>query len=287
MPSPSSEPDSTTSAVVEYYRRIESRVGYRLLLGGTKHFGWYEPGQSRWRFSQAMRQMEDELAGWIGLPAGSQVLDAGCGMGDVACRLAGTHGLQVTGVDLLDFNIAEATRRAAARGLTERTQFLEGDYTTLELAPASFGAIYTMETLVHVGDVEQALSTFHRLLRPGGKLVLVEYSHRPYDELDPATAAAIRRVNELAAMPGFDRFADGVLPSLLEDAGFTGVETRDVTERMLPMLSAFSTLARGPYALGRTLGLTSRMVNAMSGVEFWRHRGAWSYNVVSGYREER
>jgi sterol 24-C-methyltransferase len=269
---------STATRVVDYYHSTESRLGYRLLLGGTKHFGFYEPGQSRWQFRRAMRQMEDQLAEWLGQETGAKVLDGGAGMGDVACRLAGVHGLDVTGVDLLDFNVVEARRRADERDVADRCRFVQADYTDLDLPTASFDAVYTMETLVHVADVDAALATFHRLLRPGGRLVLVEYQHLGAD-LIPASAAAFDEINELAAMPGFAQFGPGVLTSKMVAAGFADVDETDVTDRMLPMLSAFRTMARGPFGLVCALGLRHKAVNAMSAVEFHRHLGQWSYRV--------
>jgi sterol 24-C-methyltransferase len=73
--------------VVGYYRSPESRLAYRLLLGGTKHFGYYPEGAGRLSMTAAMRRMEDELARTLALPPGSRALDAGCGEGDVAGRL--------------------------------------------------------------------------------------------------------------------------------------------------------------------------------------------------------
>lgn len=63
--------------VWRYYDRTESRTGYKVLLGGTKHFGWYEEGESKWRFNDSMRRMEDELATRLDLEQDAVVLDAG------------------------------------------------------------------------------------------------------------------------------------------------------------------------------------------------------------------
>jgi hypothetical protein len=73
--------------VVDYFRQPESRLSYRLLLGGTKHFGYYPEGSSGLSMAAAMRLMEDRLGATLALPPGSRVLDAGCGEGDVAIRL--------------------------------------------------------------------------------------------------------------------------------------------------------------------------------------------------------
>jgi hypothetical protein len=83
--------------VVAYYHKPESRLSYRLLLGGTKHYGFYPAGSRRLSMARAMRLMEDKLGVTLDLPPGSRVLDAGCGQGDVAVRLATRFDLEVDG----------------------------------------------------------------------------------------------------------------------------------------------------------------------------------------------
>lgn len=65
----------------DYYHSLESRIGYRLVLGGTRHFGYYEPG-TKWPFpvSKALRAMEDHLISNLDLETGSKIMDAGCGL---------------------------------------------------------------------------------------------------------------------------------------------------------------------------------------------------------------
>jgi ubiquinone/menaquinone biosynthesis C-methylase UbiE len=271
--------DSNLKRVWRYYDQTESRIGYKLLLGGTKHFGWYEPGQSLWRFSTAMRQMEDVLADKLNLLAGSAVLDAGCGVGDVARAMASKYGLKVTGIDILEFNLKEARRRSAASGLANRTHFMWGDYHDLEFTDDSFDGIYTMETFVHSANPEKVLSEFLRVLKPGGRLVMFEYSRTPEPDLSKEANEALRQVCELAAMPAWLKMNHGDLEQLLEGAGFSVESVTDVTAKMLPMLRAFSLIGAFPYFLGRVLGVTPKVVNAMSGVEMWKHRDAWRYHI--------
>jgi hypothetical protein len=73
------DPGSPQRQVIDYYRRPESRVTYALLLGGTRHFGWYPPGSEDLPMRVALRLMEDRLGRALDLPAGAVVLDAGCG----------------------------------------------------------------------------------------------------------------------------------------------------------------------------------------------------------------
>lgn len=267
--------------VWRYYDRTESRLGYRLLLGETKHFGWYEPGQSMWRFPTALRQMERELARRLGLQPGARVLDAGCGVGDVARTLAKENGLDVTGVDILDFNLINARRRSEAAGLADRTRFVRADYHRLPYRPESFDAVYTMETFVHAADPETVLSEFFRVLRPGGRLVMFEYSRTPDDQLSEQSRRALETVCELAAMPTWLRLNHHELERLLEKAGFLVEDAADVTERMLPMLRAFYLLGRFPYFVGRLTGRIAKVVNALSGVEMYRHQDAWRYQIYT------
>lgn len=271
--------DANLEKIWRYYDRGESRIGYRFILGGTKHFGYYEPGQTRWAFGAAMRQMEDRLGRELALPAGAEVLDAGCGIGNVARALAVRHGLDVTGVDILDFNIAEAGRRSAKAGLSQSTRFQVGDYHHLPFPDDSFDGLYTMETFVHSADPKAALAEFGRVLKPGGKLVMFEYSRTPDADVSAAANAAMRRVCDEAAMPAWLMLYHGVLDEMLADAGFAVRESADVTANMMPMASAFYLVGKFPFWVGRITRLEYKVVNAMSARMMFRYKEAWRYGI--------
>ncbi len=266
-------------SVVDYYRRTESKVGYMLFLGGTKHFGYYRKGDRMWFFPAALRKMEDRLGEELSLPEDSLVLDAGCGMGDVASHLATKNHLKVEGIDILDFNIEEANKRIAKRGLTGKVSVQLMDYSKLDFPDECFDGAYTMETLVHAPSAETVLSEFYRVLKPGGKLVMFEYSRAPHDTVSEKVNAAFARVNELSAMPSFERFHHGVLERLAAEAGFENVSVENITANMLPMVHAFSLVGWLPYKLAKLLHQTKKLVNAMSAVEFWKYRQHFHYNI--------
>lgn len=280
-----SSQDSNIKKVWRYYDRGESRIGYRILLGGTKHFGYYEPGESMWRFKPAMRRMEDLLAERLALSPGSRVLDAGCGVGNVARALATRHGLDVTGIDILEFNLQEAARRTAAAGLGERTRFQQGDYHHLEFPDASFDGVYTMETFVHSADPKAALAEFHRVLKPGGRLVMFEYSRTPEHRVSAEANAALQRVCDAAAMPAWLQLYHGTLDELLAGQGFQVEQSQDITANMMPMLHAFNLIGKFPYWCGRVSGLTYKVVNAMSAREMYKHPDVWRYSVHTAVKQ--
>ncbi|KAK5354378.1 hypothetical protein LTS03_011885 [Exophiala xenobiotica] len=76
-------------SVQEYYTSIESRIGYWLLLGNTRHFGLYPKGQV-WPspIGKAQQAMENQLYRKLGLGPGSRVLDAGARSDYVAMHMA-------------------------------------------------------------------------------------------------------------------------------------------------------------------------------------------------------
>lgn len=141
-----------------------------------------------------------------------------------------------------------------------------------------------METLVHAEHPDVVLSEFHLVLRPGGRLVMFEYSKDPEALMTDQAAEVLRYVNEMAAMPAMQSFDHGILESLMVDAGFGNIQVVEITEHVLPMLRVFSLVGFAPYWIASRLGQRERVVNAMAGVEIWRHRRHFRYNIYSANR---
>ncbi|KAJ2979413.1 hypothetical protein NUW58_g7208 [Xylaria curta] len=267
-----------------YYSSLESRIGYKLLLGGTRHFGYYEE-DIYWPFPLAagLRRMEDKLAEALDLPHGSRVLDAGCGVGHVAMRMAQTHRLRVEAIDVVDHHLYKASRNFKQTGLPpEQLRVRKMDYHNLEsLSSQSFDGIYTMETFVHATDPEAVLRGFYRLLRPGGRLVQFEYDHNTLEASPQDMARSMDQVNKYAAMPTNAISHPGVLKKMLEEAGFEGVVVRDYSQNIVPMTRLFFLLALIPYLFVRLLGLERWFINTVAGVEAYRGQGHWHFLAIS------
>ncbi|KAL8937868.1 MAG: hypothetical protein Q9211_003467 [Gyalolechia sp. 1 TL-2023] len=276
------------ASVQRYYDAWESRVGYHALLGGTRHFGYWAPG-TIWPFplSAALRRMEDRLWESLDLPAGSTVLDAGCGIGHVALHLA-HKGFRVRAIDITENHVRWAQEEVKRQGMQRMVSVSWGDYHNLDgMADESFDGVYTMETLFHSSDPAKAVSEIYRVLKPGGHIVFHEYDHidatKPPPDCPPDLVEAIIRINTTAGGAGFHSFDRGDLPHIIEDQGFADVTAHDLTENIRPLMRLFWVIAYVPYLLIRLLGLQLYFVNTESGVQGYRalKRGYWRYMVYT------
>ena len=119
-----------------------------------------------------------ERAAWdrildLVIPSGGPLdaFDAGCGTGFLSLELA-ARGHRVTGVDFAPAMLAAARRKAAAQGLAVR--FEEGDAENLAFAPASFDLAISRHVLWTLPHPEAAIDEWIRVLRPGGRLAIVD-----------------------------------------------------------------------------------------------------------------
>lgn len=114
---------------------------------------------------------------WAGLllplmpPAPASVIDLGCGTGSVAVLLS-EAGHQVRGMDLSARMVAAASAKAAAAGLD--VEFQQGDAAFPPYPPASCDVVFARHVLWALPDPVAALGGWVRLLKPGGRLILVE-----------------------------------------------------------------------------------------------------------------
>lgn len=263
-----------------YYASLESRAGYKLILGGTRHFGLYAY-KAWWPFpiGRALRAMEDKLFDNLDLNPGSLVLDAGCGVGHVAMHMAG-KGLRVQCIDVVEHHIEKAQRNIKAAGLEEVITAQVGDYHHLEqFDDCSFDGIYTMETLVHATQPTQVMLEFLRILKPGGHIAFMEYERQNGTDASQSLKDSLTEINETAAMPTFEMLGNGAWRKLVYKNGFRHVRVEDLSEYVRPMFIFFFVLAFIPYHIICLLGLKPWFLNTVAG-----YHGMWvGFNGLSKY----
>lgn len=115
------------------------------------------------------------LKPWLKQAVHRQVLDVGCGIGRWS-RLMAAQGAHVTGVDFSPTMMAEATRRAAAEGLTDRCRFVAQDLAELSTG-SRYELILGVTVLQHIlqpDRLQRAASHLAAHLAPNGLMVLIE-----------------------------------------------------------------------------------------------------------------
>jgi ubiquinone/menaquinone biosynthesis C-methylase UbiE len=145
-------------------------------------------------------QLYERVRGGVDL-TGKDVLEIGCGRGGGTAYLFESHRPRnMTGLDLAGSAIARCRRDHARPGLT----FLQGDAEALPFADASFDVVVNVESSHCYPDVPRFLGEVHRVLRPGGYLLLADVRHTDAstDEATLLPHADIKQlISELKASP--------------------------------------------------------------------------------------
>ena len=125
----------------------------------------------------AERAAWDRIIGLVAPPRSPlDALDAGCSTGFLSFELA-ARGHRVTGIDFAPAMLAEARRKAASRGIAIR--FEEGDAEQLPFASGSFDLVVSRHVLWTLPHPEAAIDEWKRVLRPGGRLAVIDGQFDP------------------------------------------------------------------------------------------------------------
>ncbi|MER8224880.1 class I SAM-dependent methyltransferase [Streptomyces sp. NPDC094143] len=145
------------------------------------------------RDPEVRRAWAERLRGWLPGRAGD-VLDLGCGTGSLSL-LAAEQGHRVTGVDLSAAMVRLAREKLAGRDAV----FVVGDAAAPPVGGQRFDAVLVRHVLWALPDPARALRHWYGLLRPGGRLVLVE---GVWGSTDPVGIPAERLTGLLAPIAG-------------------------------------------------------------------------------------
>ncbi|PTW99839.1 bifunctional demethylmenaquinone methyltransferase/2-methoxy-6-polyprenyl-1,4-benzoquinol methylase UbiE [Pararhodobacter aggregans] len=131
------------------------------------------------------RVWKDAMMDWLAPRAGQHLLDVAGGTGDVAFRFLGRAGetARATVCDMTAPMLEEGRKRAEAEKLAERLDWVCGDAMALPFPDNTFD-VYTISFGIrNVVRIPDALKEAHRVLRPGGRLMVLEFSQIPNEGL--------------------------------------------------------------------------------------------------------
>ncbi len=261
----SSPQEIPPEAVASHYDELDRF--YREIWGDHVHHGlWLRGDESR---EQAVHQLVHLVAREARIAPGTRVCDIGCGYGATARMLAAEFAATVTAitispaqhafakahnVNLAKSPIANPEKTPQARhpersagekaGATQSRDpvevssdpaaiptYLLGDWLTNDLPPASFDAAIAIESSEHMPDLTAFFAQAHRILRPGGRLIVCAWLSA--DSPSPrARRHLLEPICREGRMPQMGTVAD--YQRLAQSAGFTSDRFEDLTRRVAP-----------------------------------------------------
>jgi ubiquinone/menaquinone biosynthesis C-methylase UbiE len=195
------------------FSRIDSEAQAAVMLDFLDRYAALEPAQEQKRHATDV----------LDLRAGERVLDVGCGTGVdlVAMAERVRPGGRVTGIDVSERAVEEANRRLAE---DEDVSATAADVYDLPFPEGAFDAARADRTLQHLARPDAALAELHRVLSPGGRLVVLEVLSELKAPEGSDADALVRSAREQWATPEERRaWLPLMLPLLLSRAGFAGI----------------------------------------------------------------
>jgi tocopherol O-methyltransferase len=277
--------ESRFSELIEYYER--TRFDYNIAWTGREdlavHFGFYD--QNADKHADALQNTNRVLAELAEVQPGERVLDAGCGKGGSSLWLARHRQAEAVGISPVPSQIAEARQHAQAAGLERQVSFLQADYCDTPFEDESFDVVWACESLCHAPEKDAFYREAYRLLRPGGRLVIAEYTRlrRPLPE--KGETLLLSWLNRWA-IPDISTAEEHHTQA--EQAGFQAVQIRDYTPYAWVSLKNLHKISRrwlwANYLL-YGLGIRSRAQhhNIIGSIRQFQalRQGWWFYAVIT------
>ena len=190
------------------------------------------------------RFWKDAMMDWLAPRGGQLLLDVAGGTGDISFRfLKRARNAHATVLDLTEPMLAEGRKRAATAGISDQLDWVVGDAMALPFEDQTFD-VYTISFGIrNVTNPKKALDEAYRVLKPGGRIMVLEFSHIPNDLLqwcyDKYSFNVIPRLGQIIArdrssyqylvesirnFPNQEKFLN-----LVNEAGFENTKYRNLT----------------------------------------------------------
>ena len=177
----------------------------------TRYVHGYSPRESE-RLDDQAQTLTELLHHDTHFPAGSRVLEAGCGIGAQTVILArNSPGARITAVDISEDSLVRAQEKIHQERITN-VVFRQANLFHIPFKPASFDHIFVCFVLEHLADPSRVLALLRPLLKEGGTITVIEGDHgSAYFYPDSALARrSVQCLVDLQAQAGGDSHSSGL-----------------------------------------------------------------------------
>ena len=213
-----------SSLTKHYYNLVTDFYEYG--WGSSFHFCTFFKGEP---FRQAIARHEHYLASKMNINENMHVLDVGCGVGGPATEISRFTGCKVTGLNNNDYQIERATYKAKQNGLSDKLNFVKGDFMQMDFPAETFDAVYAIEATVHAPVLEGVYSEIYKVLKPGGTFGVYEWVMT--DEYDENNEEHRRIAYGIEVGDGIPKmYKKEVADKALRNVGFEIVYEKDLAD---------------------------------------------------------
>ena len=190
------------------------------------------------------RLWKDAMMDWLAPRAGQRLLDVAGGTGDISFRfLKRADQTNAVVLDMTESMLIEGRQRAEAGNMAERLDWVVGDAMALPFEDNSFDRYTISFGIRNVTRIPDALKEAYRVLKPGGRLMVLEFSQLPNAGMqklyDLYSFNVIPRMGKLIAddydsyqylVESIRKFPDQeTFKGMIQEAGFDNVKYRNLT----------------------------------------------------------
>ena len=294
-------PAAFTKRIQVFYD--ESSQLWEHVWGEHMHHGYYGPDSRAASPQEAQRLLIEKILAWgdgspsqisnqrpVPLAATSPpetILDVGCGIGGSTLYLASKYRAQATGITLSPVQAARASSRARTAGLGDHVQFQVADALAMPFADDSFDLVWSLESGEHMADKGQFLRECCRVLKPGGRLMVATWCHRPTNSpLTPQEQDHLAQLYRLYHLPyviSLPEYATQAQALPLED-----LRTADWSEAVAPFWQDVVKSALNPQVLWGILAAGWQTVEGAMAIPLMMEgyrTGLIRYGLLTGVKQ--